>query len=359
MIVLKNTFRLVLFLLLLNSCSPEDPYPERESISLINTIIVDSNVGGPNQPNQVYFDFGSNTQTEIQRDSWDLRFYCKDEFRVSLNTSVYMATKSLDVTDINAVNTVSVQNLFNTVTVGTFEANNVEYVDDFDGDIFNTAISEISEIDSENKIYLLNLGYAVGTDIPQIGSTTVTGDHRGWKKIRILKQNDKYLLQYADLDDTTFQEAIIEKDNNYNFTFFSFNTNTIVDVEPEKKNWDICFTVFTNEFPGFGTYGFTDFISSNNLQNVMSYSVSIDDFNFDDFLQTDIVEENFIPSQTAIGSSWRIGGGPGSAPQTTNDFFFILKDTKGFTFKLKFSTLTNTEGERGFPQFKYEIVDIQ
>lgn len=355
--LLKNTFYLIIFSLLITSCSEEDPYPERAYI--VAEAVVEPVIGGANEPNQVYFDFSTNTQTAVQRDSWDLRFYSGDTFRVSLNTSVYMATKQLDVTDLNTVNTLMVQNLFNTVATGTFDANNVDFVDDFDGDILNTAIAEVSDNELENKVYLLNLGYEVGTDTPSPGSVSVAGNHRGWKKIRILKQEDKYVLQYAALDDNTYQEVLIEKDTNYNFTFFSLTTNSIIDVEPKKQKWDMCFTVFTNEISGYGTYGYTDFITTNNLQNVQAYSVSINDFDFENFVKEDIVTEDLIFSQRAIGSSWRLGGGPGVSPQVKNNLFYILKDAEGLFYKLKFSTLTNIDGERGFSQFEYSIVNIQ
>lgn len=356
MTIIKNTIYLVIISLVLIGCSEEDPYPERGYV--VDAAIVEPTIGGPNEPNQIYFDFSSNTQTEVQRDTWDLRFYSGEEFRVSLNTSIYMATKQLDATDINTVNTATVQSLLSAVGIGTFNADNVEYVDDFDGDILKTAIAEISNVESENKVYLLNLGYEVGTSTPQIGSVAVAGAHRGWKKIRILKQNGEYVLQYAGLDETTYHEVNMEKDAEYNFTFFSFETNTIVNVEPEKTKWDMCFTVFTNEISGFGTYGYTDFITTNNLQNVKAYLVSTDDFQFEDFLKSDIEEEEFITTQRAIGSTWRIGGGPGVSPQIKDNIFYILKDAEGLYYKLKFSTLTNIGGERGFPQFRYAIVKI-
>ncbi len=351
----KNIIFIGVILLIITSCTKEDAFPKRETP--IESAFVNPNIGGPNQQNQVYFDLSTNTETSIQRDSWDLRFYNGNAFRVSLNTSIYMTTKQLDFTDLNNVNTTTVQDLFNIVGIGTFDENNVEFVDDFDGDILNTAIAEISNIAIENKVYLLNLGYTVGTQTPQIGSVAVAEEHRGWKKIRILKHEDNYLLQYADLDDTTFQEVTIEKDTNYNFKFFSFNSEIIIDVEPEKQKWDICFTVFTNEIIGFGTYGFTDFIISNNLQNVQAYSVSVDEYNFGTFSQTDIIFDNFLDTQRVIGNSWRFGGGPENPPQVNDTLFYILQDTEGIFYKIKFLRLTNDLGERGNPQFQYSILN--
>ncbi len=352
---IKTTLKIALLLLIFISCKDDDPTPEVAQI--VTDATVNTEVGGANEPNQVYFDFSSNTQKTVQRDAWDLRFYNGNSFRVSLNSSIAMAVKQLDATDLNAVTTATVQDLLSVVATQTFDPSNTAFVDDFDGDILHTAIAEVSDSPEQNKVYLLNLGYQVGTDTPNLGSVAIKGDLRGWKKIRILKQNGNYLLQYANLDDTTFQEVTISKNSDYNFTFFSFNTNATVDVEPLKENWDLCFTSFTNEIPNAGTYMYSDFILSNNLQNVKAYEVNTADFSFEDFSKTDIVEGSFLTSQRAVGSSWRVGGGPGTAPQIKTDKFYILKDAEGNYFKIKFLTLTNEEGERGNAQFEYSLLN--
>lgn len=206
-----KTISTLFIILFFASCSKEEPLPEREYIDTTVNAIAEPEVGGPNEPNQVYFDLRTNTATVVQRDSWDLGFYCGNDFRVIINPSIKLAVKNMETTDMNAVTTDSASSYFGVVAVGTFDATNVEYVDDFDGNIQNTAIAEISDNDDENMVYLVNMGYEVGTTTPTAGSTSPFGEARGWKKIRILKRGVDYLLQYADLDDTTYQEYFIEK----------------------------------------------------------------------------------------------------------------------------------------------------
>jgi len=346
------------------SCSKETALPEREYPNA-ETVFSNPEVGGANEPNQVFVDLSTEKSTKVQRDSWDLGFYCNDDiFRVSLNGSIYMATIALDFNDIDAVRPADVTSLYPEIGIGTFDPINVNYVDDFDGDINQTAIAEISEIPTENKVYLLNMGYSVGTDQPDAGSVAVAGEHRGWKKIRILRNGDDYLLQYANIDDTTHQELTISKDEAYHYTHFSFKTENTLLIEPEKTNWDLCFTVFTNEITGFGTYGFTDFIVNNIKGDVKTYQVEEIDLNedgvidnpFTDFTQADIVSENFENSHRAIGSNWRLGGGPGVSPVVKDDIYYILKDPEGLLYKLKFLALMNDSGVRGYPQFEYQLL---
>ncbi len=302
-------------------------------------------VGGPNQGGQVYVDLSKQTFTSVQRDSWDLGFYGGEHFRVGINGSIYMATKSLEFTDIDIVTEADVASFQPEVAIGTFTPDNMEYVDAVNGDILGTAISEISLTEAENKVYLLNMGY-------EVGETSVTGDHRGWKKIRVLRDGENYRLQYADLNDTTHQEITITKDNDYNFTFFSLNTESIVNVEPKKAEWDLCFTLFTNEISGFGSYGYSDFIVNNIKADVQAYRVDTVDIAYEDFTASDIIAAGFSEDQRTIGSTWR----DVFSASAFDDRYYILKDTDNNTYKIRFTALVNDSGERGFPAFEYSLV---
>ncbi len=313
-------------------------------------------VGGPNQGNQVFIDLSNQTSKTVQRDTWDLGFYCGDEFRVALNGSIFMATKATTYTDIDAVPESVLTAMQSEVTTSNGDVNNANYVDSINGDILGTAIDEIAVNDDDNKVYLLNMGYKIGIYTPNVGSVDIQGDFRGWKKIKIIKNNDGYTIQYANLGDTTHQEISITKDNMYNFKHFSFDTLSTVDIEPKKENWDLCFAPFTYVIldPPHGSYVFSDFIVHNRKGNVVSYQQDITtDLNYDNFEYTDIDENNFSEDQTTIGSNWRNV----FTRTVRDDRFFILKDPNGNIYKIKFLAMVNADGERGFPQFEYAILE--
>ncbi|MFD2551385.1 HmuY family protein [Bizionia sediminis] len=344
------------------SCSSDDNNTPTGPINvLIEGAAIAPEVGGPNQPNQVFIDLSTSNTTEIRRDTWDLGFYSGSDFRVVINGSIYMAAGKLNTTNIDAVTSSSpeVQDLQTQVAVGTFEASSADYIDNPLGNINGTAIDAVSSNPDANYVYLLNLGYKVGTNTPATGSVEVSGDPRGWKKVRITKSGNDYLLQYADLDATTHDTITISKTPNYNFTFFSFDTETEVTIEPAKMNWDLNFTVFTNEIPGFGAYGYTDFVLTNTKADVTAYVVDTEvdtNLSYDNFTLANVVDTNFSNDQRAIGSSWRSGGGPNSLPSLKDNVFYIINDTDGNLYKLKFLALTSASGERGYPEFVYSLL---
>ncbi|MEZ4810752.1 MAG: HmuY family protein [Allomuricauda sp.] len=313
-------------------------------------------VGGPNEDNQVYVDLSSLTQTTAKRDSWDLGFYNGDAFRVTINGSIFMAVAALESTDIDAVTPTDVEALQPQVAVGTFDAANIDYVDAVTGDLEGTAIAAISETDADNPVYLVNLGFEVGTDTPDLGGVALNGEARGWKKIRILRSGSDYVLQYADLEASTHEEVTISKTAGYLFTFFSFNTEDLVDVQPLSDRWDLNFTAFTNEIEGFGSYGYADFITTNLLGGAVAYAVETATKAYAEFTAADVVEASFLDDQRGIGSNWRNGGGPGTLPSLKDDVFFVLKDTDGNLYKIRFTALVDEGGVRGYPAFEFELL---
>ncbi len=312
-------------------------------------------IGGPNQGDQVYVDLSEETVTKARRDSWDLGFYGGEHFRVAINGSIYMAARNLNVADIDAVNQASVSAFQNEVAIGTFDPENENYIDAPSGNILETAIGEISANDADNKVYLVNLGYKVGTTMPPQGSVAITGDARGWKKIRILREGSGYKLQYADLNSATHQEVSIAKNAAYNFTFFSFNTNQTVAVEPEKNKWDLGFTVFTNVIEGSGSYGYSDFVLNNLKAGVKAYRVNVNpllNISYAGFTKASVNEALLQDDQRVIGADWR-DVFTGTA---YTDRFYILKDYDGNYYKIRMLGFLSGNGHRGYPKFEYKLL---
>lgn len=224
------------------------------------------------------------------------------------------------------------------------------------GNLNETVIEEISINLEDNKVYLIKMGNEIGTDTPETGSVAVAGADRGWKKIRIVQENGAYKLLYANLEATTHQEIIIEKDNHHDFTYFSMVNENVVNVAPVKGKWDLNFTVFTEvlDLPegGQSAYGFSDYVATNLLSNTKAYQVMTKDITYQDFISANIDNSLYEVDQRVIGAHWRdVFNG------LFNDRYYIIQDTDGNTYKLKFTSMVNENGVRGYPKFEYQILN--
>ena len=365
----KSIFILSMAMTFFASCSSSDdsngttepvgPTPSEGSI-------VQPNIGGPTEPNQVYVDLATGESKEIHRTAWDLGFYSGADFRVVLNGSLKMAIKKLETTNIDEV-----QEADPTVSVSFATASTLGYADNPNGILTGngggegTAIAEISATDSENAVYLVNMGLGLSTTTPAVGSAQVDGESRGWMKIRILRNAGGYKLQYAALDATTHQEVTISKNSLYNFTFFSMVTNAEVSVEPEKTKWDLVFTTFTNYYPYQGIfvlYPFADYTLLNIKGGTRAYEIiapTIDggEAAYNAFTLAQVDNSLFEGSAADHRFvTWRTEAGPSTTMTVKNDRFFVLKDADGNLYKIIFRALKNDAGERGYPVFEYKLL---
>jgi hypothetical protein len=311
------------------------------------------NGGGPSYPNKVFIDLSANRQTAIDRTMWDLGFYMGDDFRVILNSSVTMMARGIDKTDLNTVTAADTVGFASVMIIGanaTPQA--MAWIDDPTGDITKTAIAQVSATATENKVFIINRGAANPPNDP-----TAPIPSRGWKKVRIIRNGNGYTLQHADIAATTFQEIQITKDSQLNFRYISFQAG-VVTVEPQKDRWDIAWTGFTNATSlgaGLIPYYFQDIVLQNR-NGVQTAELLISSAgSYEAFEEANLANVNWLSSQTGIGSKWRSGGGPGSAPAVRSDRFYVVKDPEGNVYKLRFTALTQ-DGQRGRPQIEFALI---
>ncbi|WP_461532136.1 HmuY family protein [Sinomicrobium sp.] len=405
---MKNYFLLqTLFVaLLLTGCSGDDDSGSGSGpdIPVVESAVIDVESGGSTEPNQVYIDLSTEETKVVRRDAWELGFYSGSENRVFLNASILVTAAELPgYTDIDAVNSSTVFEApmqFKSLDLQSFQpvdvtVNNVEelkvglplgygmygdadsgisFTDSTEGQLNGTAIAEVSTTDADNKVYIVSAGSAIPDEAAEPGSINTSGDPRGFYKIRVLTDGNEYTLQYAELDAETHQEVKISKDAAYNIKAFSLVNGEEVDVEPAKNEWDINFTSVYSYYGDFaGTVAgvtFSDFAVHNTLGGTGVYTVftSIteegettvtDAPSFEDFSKADVEEAEFVYNdKTVIGSDWRqTAGFSGGEDKVSDDRYYIVKDADGNYFKLQFTAFLNAGGERGYPQFKYELLE--
>ncbi len=349
--------------------------------------VINLETGGSTQPNQCYIDLSTFSQKPVRRDTWELAFYSGIENRVFLNAALTVSAAELaESTDIDKVTSTtefatplvlgpSSEPVTVTTVAELMEGSPVSYsqygnfCDSQDGGLEGTAFSEISATDSDNKVYLVSLGKEIPTEEAKKGSINTTGDHRGFYKVRVLMDADSYLVQYADIDATTHKQVRIAKNHLYNHVFLSLTSGQEVDVEPAKENWDINMSGVFSYHGSYGdqTYGLTysDYGIHNTLGKVGMYMLTNDhekdsetvkgktDITYEQFKRSNVAENDLdLDNRSIITSGWR------SIKLGQYDhIYFIVKDSAGNYYKLKFTRLFSENGERGYSQFKYELLE--
>ena len=355
--------------------------------------IIDPEVGGFNQANRVYFDLSTGTQSSSRRDSWEIAVYNGSQNRIYLNNSLLVSAVELeginDITTVTESTTLTSPVTLNaldqtftatTVTVSTVTelmqglpvgyyqygdlSAGISFTDSKEGELTGTAFGDISTTDSDNNVYIVNLG----NDIPTTnnGTLNTTGDPRGFMKVRVLTDGSNYTIQYALLSNTVdYSEITVTKDSSYNLTAVSLTDGQIVNVEPESSNWDIDFGGVFSYYGQQGTLAagltYSDYTLHNTLSGVGLYQITVEDDttpSYTNFTLTNINEANFIYNdRTVIGSDWRALDYLTGETSVREDRYYIVKDTDNNYYKLRFTAVESETGERGYPQFQYELLE--
>lgn len=299
---------------------------------------------GANAANSAFVDFSTNQITLSERASWDVAFYCGNDFRVTLNYKTAALTVALNKNDLTTVNAADTVGLALDLSYSTTD---FAMVDSFSDNLAYTKIA-INNVLAENKVHIIQRGKGGGIAA------------RPWYKIRVLKNGaGGYTLQYARITETTFRTLDITKDAEYNFKFISFD-NGIVLSEPKKDDWDIQYSSALYKFP-MGSeeipFFFSDIVLINYLAGVQAAEVLNTQFTYENISKANAQSLTYNSSKWAISDKWRTSTS-GAMAGVKTDRFYVVKDQIGNYYKLKFISFHNSEGGvRGKPKIAYQLIN--
>lgn len=309
-------YPLILLALLVASCMKDEiPVPKHEAGESISNAV---NLG-TDYRYQAYYDFETNTFVhQHEKIAWDLGFECDAlGFRIILNSAKAMAASHSNTGTFTSI----------TDTTGSFWKYDVS-----SGNLDSTAIGDWL---TEGGVYVLDRGYSHD------------GIHQGFRKVEFEQINsDSYQIHYAQLDGSDESTHIIQKDSNYNFAFFSFETNSVVNIQPPKEDWDLVFGQYSHLFEPTFPYLVTGVLSNRNDVEV----AEVFDKDFSEIEFEDVNAYTFSSHIDIIGYDWKTFVGGTYATHAEKNY--IVKTTEGLYYKIHFIDFYTSYGEKGNPVFE-------
>lgn len=257
---------------------------------------------------------------------WDLAFQSgPNEIGVYLNGAKQMAALATGDTNFASVN-----------TVDTVQGSKTWKVDQASGEVDSTAIGDWTQ---KKQVYLIRL------------------DNTG-QQIRKIQLLDEDIFQYRFMvgDVTSTQGAVITvpKNKNQNYTYFSFDfLTTVENVEPNKADWDIQFTLYNYTF--YDQNPPLPYVVNGVLLNKSSTSAY-----HDSVTVYDGIDANFASSvplsnrRDVIGYAWKIFDRDLNFYTVDKRYNYIIKNQRNHYFKLRFLDFYSSGGVKGSPKFEYK-----
>jgi|SRR5690554_784803 len=305
-----------------NSTTPMDT-SSGESVIQKGVLISSSVNIGEDYSKQVWFDLGTNAIVKINlRTDWDLAFDCSINHNLLyLNSALGASVAFTNETDFDKV---------------TSDAGLTYTYEHHSGRKDSMAIGEVSNL---RNVLILNRGY------------TPSNDEIGKLKIQITSaENGEYHITYAKLDGSNQQTAVISKSPQYNKVAYSFTTNEVLQIEPPKTDYDLCFTQYTFIYTvppqAYSVNG--ALINSYNTEVAKEFQKDFSKITKDD-------AQNLFYSNIAdvIGHHWKDFNLQNDVYQIYTNQNYLIKDAAGNLFKLHFLDFYDENGVKGAPSFEY------
>lgn len=322
---------LLLLAISLTGCFKEKAIAPPGDHGAAQTGIVDM---GPAYADQFFFSLATNSViSSNSRMAYDLMFECKQgRYYVWLNTAKFMSVYKTDKTDFSQVTSADTSNLSWRYELGAYED---------DSSAIGQWWDSLSPLPvSNNRVYLIFLGL------------DAQGNSLGCMKLKFNGfSSDTYSISYAAINDPVGTSYQIGKDATRNYRYFTFTNNgAVVDIEPDKSQWDLCFTRYTEVFyePYYLPYEVTGILS--NPDRVSAYMDST--VNFDSFSIADFQPGRLQYKRDAIGYKWKRFTIGGTGYAVLRDWSFFIKADEDRFYKLHFVTFVK-DGENGHFVFDY------
>jgi hypothetical protein len=162
---------------------------------------------------------------------------------------------------------------------------------------------------------------------------------------------DSYDIEWADLQTATSVFQTIQKNDNCNFTFFSFdNGGQPVTIEPAKTAWDLCFTTYTHVFEAHTPYLVNGVTANRSGVELAEYNAKP----FAEIVYSDCLSTTFSDFINVIGYSWKTYDFDLSIYTVNSNRTFLVKTHENRYFKLRFLDFYDENGAKGAPSFELQ-----
>jgi len=293
---------------------------------------------GPGYANEIYYQFTTFNAYSTSRTAFDISFktapgsgaiLTNDGNNIVLWTYPYADTSGWTAVDTNDL--YQYPPLYNDPDVwenGAFNRQSAGYPD-YGWGVYN----ESTKIITGDSIFIMALADG------------------GWKKVWIVEKNtveNTWLIRYANLDGSDFQEITLDCDDYITKDMVGFNmqTNFVVDYQPVKESWDIMFTKYMAWHPTGAPVIVTGVLSNPAIQAKKFYPV---DPEFNDWW-----EAPWDDGRSTIGWDWKYFDLNTFTYSILDSMVFYVWEQSGNVYRLKFTGFEGTSS--GIIDFGIAIV---
>lgn len=297
---------------------------------------------GENYENQLWFEFSTQKIATNRHDNWDIAFASDDRHTILVNggKNAFFSIAKFPGASFNSFTTIDYKN-----TIWDFDNPN----------------GSLDSLVMKNWCFRNGPGMYTGNDILYV--IDLGEDSLGAKryvKLKILsRENGVYHINWGLMSDTIpVHDEYLRTAENKNYIYYNFTEKKEVYNEMNDKNdWDIVFTTYKKWIPDeFGkptAYVLRGVLSNPNKVQVVKLPGNN---NFNDIDKSILNGLIFSPDYDEIGYDWKTWSFTANKYTVDQNKVYIIKDTKGDYYKMKFVDFYDDLGRKGYPKMAWELL---
>jgi hypothetical protein len=187
----------------------------------------------------------------------------------------------------------------------------------------------------------------------------VNGKFTDFKHLQFMSYTDStFVFRYISGDSET-DTVLIVKDQEANFSYYSFDKKSQVYPEPDKNAYDLVFTSYYDMPTLFGQT--IPYKVGGVLLNIWNTSAVLDTVHSFEELSRELIPlVDFSDRVDVPGYNWKdvsvdITGGGSASYTVKSNFNYIIRTAQGNYFRMRFLSYT-LDGRSGYPRFEFSML---
>lgn len=335
---LKNNSLLLALLLLLSSCFKEDEIVVPQKPGNVETVTIEML---PDYTLQAYFSFSAGgIVSSNERSEYDLLLSTEPgNYTLRLNTSLFMYAAHTGVYDFNEPLTTQGREWLFDQSSGIPDSNAIGTWWKYEAGRY-TGTGEVLLIDR-------------GID--------AEGMPRGYLKILpgIDPLTGNVNLRIARPDGSQEREFTIHRETSRRFVSVSFDKGVNnPQIEPPSIEWDLHFTTYTTLLFTNTGEPYPYLVNGVLLNDTLVKAIPDTSYSFGEITREIAENLQLSARRDIIGYNWKEINGDVTSGNITYTarpgLSYVIRDSRGILYKLRFIDFYNNQGKKGYPKFEYQ-----
>ena len=196
------------------------------------------------------------------------------------------------------------------------------------------------DISIPNSVWIIHLG------------NDIFGNSLGHFEMQMIKIEKDYLSLRLSIPGISKDSIItINRNKNAERTYFSLKKAAAVIIEPSISTYDLIFTQYSLVFKQpVIPYIVTGVLTNNNKMQVALDTL----IGYTNLQITDTATLNLKSNWDGIGYEWKEFFFSNGKFEIKKTYTYLIKTSKGFYYKLRFTDFYNVQGQKGSPSFEFQ-----